>query len=457
MPSLNHSLRLSRRAALASLAAGGAAFALFGPRGAKESTRGRIVLDYWEKWTGHEGLAMQRIVDRFNDSQSRIFVRYLVTAGIDQKTLVAIAGGDPPDIVGLWNYNVPAFAEANAILPLDDMARAAGLSLDDYASGVRPIMLHQGKWWAIINTAGTIALYWNKSVFRDAGLDPDRPPRTIEELDDLNRRLTLPAPPSRAPVQRTGYLHAEPGWWPSMWGYYFGGSIYDPKADRSLAASPENLAAYRWMQSYPLTLTPEREQQFRAGFGNYDSPLNAFLSGKLAMVLQGPWLANVIRAYKPDLDYAVAPFPVLASLFDPAAPIGLIDTDILVIPRGVPHPEACMEFIAFTQRRDNVEELATAHCKNSPLAHSSESFFANHPNRGVRVHDAIAKSPRSFLCPRTPTWLQFKAEFDASAEIMWTCRGTPDQVLPSLQQRTQAMLDRAADQRRRRAALKEHA
>src|SRR5262245_13813131 len=96
---------IARRSALGLMATGGAAFALFGPRGAKEAGAGRVVLDYWEKWTGHEGRAMQRVVDDFNDTQDRIFVRYLVTAGIDQKTLNAVAGGDPPDIVGLWNYN----------------------------------------------------------------------------------------------------------------------------------------------------------------------------------------------------------------------------------------------------------------------------------------------------------------------------------------------------------------
>jgi multiple sugar transport system substrate-binding protein len=271
-------------------------------------------------------------------------------------------------------------------------------------------------------------------------------------MDGFCERITRRAPDGR--ILRAGFDHAEPGWWPSLWGYYFGGTVYDEKSNRSLTASPPNIDAYEWMQSYPRRLGTEREQQFRAGFGNYDSPLNAFLAGKLAMVLQGPWLANVINTYKPDLDYAVAPFPVLESLYDPAAPIGLIDTDILVIPRGVRRPEACMEFIAFTQRRENVEALATAHCKNSPLAVSSAAFLADHPNRGVRVHDAIAKSPRSFLAPRTPSWLQFKAEFDAAAERMWILRGEPREVLAGLQQRTQAMLDRAADERRRRDAIR---
>src|SRR5688572_25802143 len=85
--------RTTRRGALGALGAAAAGFALFGPRGAPEKIDGRVVLDYWEKWTGHEGEAMRRIVDRFNASQSRVFVRYFAMGGIGQKAMIAIAGG----------------------------------------------------------------------------------------------------------------------------------------------------------------------------------------------------------------------------------------------------------------------------------------------------------------------------------------------------------------------------
>jgi ABC-type glycerol-3-phosphate transport system substrate-binding protein len=451
MDALQRSVQIGRRTAMGALAAGAAAFALFGPRGAKESAGRRIVLDYWEKWTGHEARAMQEIVHRFNQSQDRILVRYIVTAGIDQKALVAIAGGDPPDVVGLWSYNVPAFAEASAILPLDDLGAPFGVHPDIYSAGVRQVALHEGKFWAAINTGGSVAMYYNRELFRQAGLDPDHPPRTIAELDHDSVALTST---QAGRILRTGFLHSEPGWWCWVWGYPFGGTLYDPTSDRSLIASPENIAGYEWVQSYPRRLGPAAEQQFRAGFGNYDSPLNAFLSGKVGIILQGPWLANVINAYKPGLDYGVAPFPVIDSLYDPAAPIALIDTDILVIPRGVKHPQASMEFIAFTQRQDNVEFLSTVHCKASPLAASSEAFLANHPNRGVRIFDALAKSPRTFVCPRTRTWLQLREDFEATMQDLWTLRRAAPAALTDLQSRAQALLDRAADQRRRRAALR---
>ena len=435
---------------MGSLAAAGLGFALFGPRGAKENSGGRIVLDYWEKWTGHEGRAMQRVVDDFNRSQDRIHVRYLVTSAIDQKSMIAIAGGDPPDVIGLWNYNVPGYAESGALIALDDLAPRFGVRPENYAAGMRPIMTHGGRLWATVNTGGTVALYYNKAMFREAGID--RPPQTIEELDEVDRRLTRVSSDGR--IERVGFLHTEPGWWSWIWGYSFGGSLYDESTQRSLVDSAPNAAAYRWIQERTRRLGVEAIKRFVSSFGNYDSPQNAFLSGRVAMEVQGPWLANVVGAFHPDLDYGVAPVPVAANEYQRDAPVALIDTDILVIPRGAPHPEASMEFIAYTQRQEVVEYLSTIHCKNSPLAVSSEQFLANHPNRGVRIHDALAKSPRSYLCPRTRTWLQFKEEFDAAAETIWTLRESADDELRSLQVRTQAILDRAADQRRRRSLAK---
>jgi ABC-type glycerol-3-phosphate transport system substrate-binding protein len=438
---------VNRRIALGAIALAGAGFALFGPRPGKERSDGRLVLDYWEKWTGVEGRAMQKVVADFNVSQSRIWVRYFATAGIDEKAQISIAGGAPPDILGLWNYNVPAFSESGAILPLDELGPKFGVRPENYAQGMRPILSHLGHFWATINTGGTLALYYNRSIFREAGLDLEKPPRTIAELDECNRRITRI---ESGRIARMGFHHREPGWWPFIWAYQFGGSLYDEKTDRSLAASKENIAAYEWVQSYPKEFGLDRVNDFRSGFGNYDSPLNPFLNGQLAMVIQGPWLANVIKAYAPDLDYGVAPFPVPESLYDATAPLGLVDTDILVIPRGVRHPEASMEFIAYTQRQDVVEFLSTVHCKGSPLASCSEKFLAEHPNRGIRVFDAIAKSPRAYRCPPTRTWAQMKDEFSKVLDRAWNLQGTPTALLQQAQAASQAMLDQAADARARR-------
>lgn len=111
-----------------------------------------------------------------------------------------------------------------------------------------------------------------------------------------------------------------------------------------------------------------------------------------------------------------------------------------------------MEFIAWTQRQDMTELLATAHCKPSPLAVSSESFLANHPNRGIRVHYDILRSARAFIAPATPVWQRFKDDFDSAVQRVWGLQDTPERIMGEVQRRAEILIDQAVEQRRRRSA-----
>ena len=66
-------------------------YVLFGPRPTSDIPGDRIVLNYWEKWTGTEAAAMQLVVDAFNASQDRIHVNYLTMSSIDEKAMLSIA------------------------------------------------------------------------------------------------------------------------------------------------------------------------------------------------------------------------------------------------------------------------------------------------------------------------------------------------------------------------------
>jgi ABC-type glycerol-3-phosphate transport system substrate-binding protein len=440
--------RVTRRAALGVLGAAAVGYAAFGPRGAPDRIDGRVVLDYWEKWTGREGEAMRRIVDRFNASQSRVFVRYFAMAGIGQKAMIAIAGNDPPDIIGLWNFSIPAYAEAGALEPLDGMAAESGIKRENYLRAIWPMLTHRGKLWGMVNTCGSVALFYNKALFRAAGLDAERPPRTIEELDEYNAKLTTRGRDGR--IERTGFIHTEPGWWSWVWGYPFGGTLYLPEFERATADSAPNVAGYRWVQGYPEKYGAKELVAFQSGLGVYGSPEHPFLTGRVAMTNQGPWLANRIVEDKKDLDYGVAPFPTAAAVYDPSRPIGLLDSDVLVIPRGAKHPREAFEFIAYTQRQENVEELSLAHCKNSPLRRVSKEFLARHPHRNIAVHAAIADSERAFLFPRTRVWPAYEKEFNAAMQRMWRLEAPAGSVLAGVQTAAQGMLDEAREQRMRR-------
>src|SRR6266567_1505832 len=82
----------------------------------EKTADGRIILQYLEKWTGFEDDAMQAVVDDYNRSQNRVFVNKLTGLGeVERKLMLATAGGDPPDIAGIWPATIPGFSEKGAL------------------------------------------------------------------------------------------------------------------------------------------------------------------------------------------------------------------------------------------------------------------------------------------------------------------------------------------------------
>lgn len=444
-------LDVTRRAAMGILGASAAGLLLFGPRATDDVPSGRIVLDYWEKWTGAEGEAMRLLVDEFNRTQGDIFVRYLAINSIDQKAMIAIAGGSPPDVIGLWNFNIPSYAEAGALLPLDDYASAAGLTRDRYADAVWPLLTHEGRLWSMISTCGSLALYLNLDALDAAGVDPNTTPRTVAELDALNERVTARSPGGG--FERMGFLHTEPGWWSWIWGYHFGGSLLNASGDPT-AVDPRNIAAYEWVRSYPDRFGSRDLLAFQSGLGFYGTAQYPFLTGKVASVVQGPWMANLIKAFAPGLRYRAVPMPVEESIYDPAAPIGLLDGDVLVVPKGVSNPEASFAFIAWLQDRARLEQLATAHGKNTPLREASRGFVEQHSNRSIDVHNRLASSPRAFVFPRTRVWPRYVSEFDAAFQGLWLGEQTPADMLSGIQTTMERETAQARLSRLRREQLR---
>ena len=74
-----------------------------------------IEITYWEKWTGFEDDAMQAVIDDFNTSQKRIFVKKVGVGEIERKLMLATAGGDPPDVAGVFTGTLTSFSEKGAL------------------------------------------------------------------------------------------------------------------------------------------------------------------------------------------------------------------------------------------------------------------------------------------------------------------------------------------------------
>ncbi len=437
-------LRTAIVAVVLGLPAGG--LLVFGPSGRNTVPPGRTVIRYWEKWTGVEGQAMQRIVDRFNDGVGAargIFVDYSAFGDVDKRMLIATAGGDPPDVAGLYDRFIPPYADQGALLPLDEVIQECGLDVTAFKPIWLDICRFNERVYALPSTPYTIALYYNRSLFRQAGLDPNRPPQTTAELNEFALRLTRTEGDK---VTQLGFTlsPAMLGWWPWAWPYFFGGSLWD--GQRFTLDTPATHAAVQWIRDLRSAIGNDRALHFEATAGAIESAQNPFLSGRLAMVFQGPWLANWARTYAPDLDFGVAPFPSVAV----DMPRAFASTDVFVIPRGSRHPREAMAFLAYVLQPRVLEDLCQAHGKVSPYRDPGEAFFATHPNPHIRVFDELAGRTGAFSYPKMPVFAEAWTETLYLLETILRAARDPNDAIRLAQTKVDAVVAQYARMAARR-------
>lgn len=409
----------------------------------KEDARisGRLVLEYWEKWTGFEREAMAGVVDDFNNSQDKIFVRFLSVSRIDQKMMLATAGGVPPDIVGLWAINLPSYAENNALMPLDYLAKDAGIRQEDYLPVFWKLCSYRNFLWALPSTPSVTALHWNKKMFREAGLDPEQPPRTIAELETFNAKLTRKN--ADGSLAQIGHMPQEPGWWMHDFPSWFGGASWDGATKLLLDAQP-NRHFFTWLESYPKRFGGAAMFELRGGFGNFASPDNPFFNGKVAMIMQGVWMNNFIKKYAPTgFEYGAAAFPEEEE--HPGAPLTIAETDILVIPAGARHPKEAMQFIAFVAQQKNTEKLCLGQHKISPLRQVSDEFMNHHSHPYLKVFQSLANSSRAQPTLSLPTFKEYANDMITYVNLVLLGRMGADEARVTMLARQQKALDAKVD------------
>ena len=419
---------------------------------------GRVIVSYWEKWTGFEADAMRVVVDDFNRAQTNIEVRMLNVSPIDQKFLLATAGGNPPDLCGLWSHSIPDLSEKGALTPLDSALPTVGVASNEFNPLFWNLCRHRGFTWGVPTLPACLALHYNRALFREAGLDPDQPPRTMAELEAMSQRLTkvelirdgrkvtvryneLTEAERKArafTLVQAGHLPQEPGWWLPLWGYWFGGDLFD--GDRRVTADASaNRAAFAWLEETSNRYGVENLRAFGSSFGNFASAQNAFLSGRVAMILQGVWMHNFIEKYAPTLDWSAAPFP---SAVTNAAPVTLVECDLLVIPKGARHPREALQFMRYVTTRGPAEKLALGQRKFTALRDVSADFLSRHPNPHIGTFLELSRSAGAKPVPRLSIWREYEQELRVASERVLYGMASPDAAIAEVQQRAQWRYDR---------------
>jgi multiple sugar transport system substrate-binding protein len=134
---------------------------------------------------GAAGTGTQKLLDRFAELHPDITVQpqAVATADVLTKTKTAVAAGSPPDVVQMGYSKL---AEAFETLPVQSLEAIAGEEWEPSVEGIQEAFVttgtSDGEVRALPYTVSVPTLFYNADLFRDAGLDPEKPPATIEEV-----------------------------------------------------------------------------------------------------------------------------------------------------------------------------------------------------------------------------------------------------------------------------------
>jgi multiple sugar transport system substrate-binding protein len=154
--------------------------------GAGGATAGTI--DFWTLFSGPDGAAIDALVKEFNATdgkQAGVQVNLLIIPWDDfnTKLSVAIASRKPPALTVVNSDQVPVYANQKALDPFtaEELA-AAGVDPTDYVPAAWNAGSFDGQQYGVPISIFPRSIYYNKDLFKQAGLDPDKAPATYDEL-----------------------------------------------------------------------------------------------------------------------------------------------------------------------------------------------------------------------------------------------------------------------------------
>ncbi len=139
---------------------------------------------------------MEEMVSEFNESQESVEVEAVFAGGYTEaleKTRTAVLSGNPPALAVLDAPNLLSLKDIDAIIPLDSFIEQDGgkAFTDEFLQAFLEIGRNDGKLWSIPWQRSTPMFYYNKTHFKEVGLNPDNPPSTWDEVIEAAKMLTI--------------------------------------------------------------------------------------------------------------------------------------------------------------------------------------------------------------------------------------------------------------------------
>jgi len=388
------------------------------------------VLRVWIQW-GDNPQQIQTLFDKYTAETG---IKVEVTAPLEEdKILPALTGSEPPDVLVLSGGDlVKSYAQENLVAELSDIIKTGGIDLNDFFAAPLQQCKYGDQILCLPWGTDMYALFWNKDMFEAAGLDPEKPPATMEELAEFADKLTVKD--ASGNLTQVGFL-PDQGWMhDDLYVRMFGGFWYSEDGKHVTVNSQPVIDSLLWQQQFYTKYSADEVLGLSSGWADaYMSADYPFYTGKMAMYVDGEWMTgpNFISAFKPEASYGVAPFPPPAD-HPERANTAVVQGTVAVIPSGVKNKDASAKLLAWMMSPAIVAE---EFCFNANLPTSKKAAedpcFTENPK--FKVFTDLMSSPNATYVITTPISLEFNDAFGVLYEKVVHNGEDPKPLLDALQ------------------------
>ncbi|MBI3118076.1 MAG: ABC transporter substrate-binding protein, partial [Candidatus Hydrogenedentes bacterium] len=383
-----------------------------------------LAIRWWHFYGADTWPVMQRLVAEFETTHPGIdiFPEYQGSYDmLSRKLLAAIVAGGPPELCTLGCGEVRRFAETGWLAPV----QLSSVDHADFFPAVLDAFTHNGQLWALPVEGAAYVLYWNRTLFREAGL-PDHPPDTWEELCEFGRALTRDVDgDGRADHWGFARYDKELVGASTIFNLYFANEAPLLEGGAARIDVPEVVDVLRFWQSL------ETEHGITAP----SLPPQAIQRGLVGMWIGGTFSYPALAAH---LGLGLASIPPLRQTACLAGP------DTVVLGKtDTAHESAAQEFLRWLTAPEQAVRLCT-NLGYLPLRHS----VLQHPEFTAFLHTHPAYRPIQDVMahfktkPAHPVWSEIQNALNTAREQVEWGRASPEAAAQTAQQAAKRALAR---------------
>ncbi len=302
-----------------------------------------------------EGKAWEQVVQNFNKKYKgkyKVVTEYIPRSGsgggYEDKVNAAITTNSLPDVITLDGPNTAAYAKSKVITPLDDYLKDN--NMEDVLDSIKQQGTYDGKFYAFGYSESNVGIYYNKKMFKEAGIDESslptlKKPWTWDEFKAISKKLKDHFKEAAIDFRLNSNDEMLPyAYMPLIWSN--GGRVVNEDGTKAEGYfnSKESTQAVQFIQDL-----------VKEGYTTVSPVEKGFETGQYPMVLSGSWtIADLQTNYK-DIDFGILPYPVSNKTKKLVSPSGSWQ---LAVTTKSNKKDAAAEFVKFATNTESSEILS---------------------------------------------------------------------------------------------------